>query len=368
MDPPSIPMETQILSPTFEQMEQLADHLRSGQIAAIPTETVYGLAGHALDPQAVAQIFAVKERPRFDPLITHIPQPQDRSYLAYLESELDLVDLSSFSPDQKQSLEDLLQTLWPGPLTVVLPKTSKLPDLVTSGLPTLALRMPRHPVAQQMLTLAQIPLAAPSANRFGRISPTSAAAVFSELQGRIAYILDGGECEIGLESTVIAIDPHQGITLLRPGAITLDQIQPITALPIGSAQVEQRIPVAPGQLPSHYAPGKPFLMLPAPLPQITFADWEQILSSYTPQKIGILLFSQDSEPQLTLWRDRFPLPIDREILSPTGDLTEAARTLFAKLRRLDQSEADLLLTEPCPIDTGLGYAIADRLRRATAKR
>ncbi len=361
-------METQILSPTLEHLEQLAAHLRAGQIAAIPTETVYGLAGHALDPQAVAQIFAAKERPKFDPLITHIPRPQDRSYLDYVERELGLVDLSSFSRDQHQSLEHLLQIFWPGPLTVVLPKTSQLPDLVTSGLPTLALRMPRHPVAQQVLTLAQIPLAAPSANRFGRISPTSATAVLSELQGRITTILDGGECEIGLESTVIAIDPQQGITLLRPGAITLDQIQQVTTLPIGSPPAQTKIPLAPGQLPSHYAPGKPFLMLFAPLTQLTLDDLELILSIYTPQKIGILLFSQDSEPLIASLQDQLNLPIDHEILSPTGDLTEAARTLFAKLRRLDQSESDLLLTEPCPIDIGLGHAIADRLRRATAKR
>ncbi len=363
-------METQILSPTPAHLEQVAAHLRSGALAAIPTETVYGLAGHALDPQAVARIFAAKERPQFDPLITHIAAPQVGFTLVdYVEQDLALVDLSAFDPQQRQGLEDLLQTHWPGPLTVVLPRTAQVPDLVTSGLPTVALRMPRHPVAQQLLQIAQIPLAAPSANRFGRISPTSAAAVLLELQGRISYILDGGECQIGLESTVIAIDPTQGISLLRPGAITLDQLHGITPFPILSTTEIKGTPSAPGQLPSHYAPGKPFLMLPTSISQLSFADLQALLADqHSFDRIGVLLFSQASEPGISTFRTQLGITIEHEILSPTGDLAEAARTLFAKLRRLDQGEADLLLTEPCPVETGLGYAIADRLRRATAKR
>lgn len=362
-------METQILSPTPAHLEQVAAHLRSGALVAIPTETVYGLAGHALDPQAVTQIFAAKERPKFDPLITHIAVPQPgSSVVAHIEQELALVDLSAFNPKQRRGLEDLLQSYWPGPLTVVLPRTDQIPDLVTSGLSTVALRMPSHPVAQQVLQIAQIPLAAPSANRFGRISPTSAAAVLSELQGRIAYILDGGECEIGLESTVIAIDPEQGISLLRPGAIALDQLQGMIPFPITSTAEIKGTPSAPGQLPSHYAPGKPFLMLPTSISQLSLADLQALWAGHPPfDRVGILLFSQASELRVSTLRAQLGIPIEQEILSPTGDLTEVARTLFAKLRRLDQGEADLLLTEPCPVETGLGYAIADRLRRATAK-
>lgn len=363
-------MDTQILSPTPATLQHLADHLRSGGLVAIPTETVYGLAGHALDPQPITQIFAVKERPTFDPLITHVAQPDvGYPYLEYLERDLGLVDLSGFEGSQRQSLADLLQTWWPGPLTVVLPRTSRVPDLVSSGLPTVALRMPRHPIAQQVLDRAQIPLAAPSANRFGRISPTSAQAVLSELEGRIPYILDGGECEIGLESTVILVDPREGITLLRPGGISLEQICQSTSMLTRVARSTKGLPTSPGQLPSHYAPGKPFLMLPSRLADLTGPDLKAMLTEQKDYgKLGVLLFSSQSEPIVASLQDYLGVQIEVEILSSSGDLEEAARTLFAKLRRLDCSDADVLLTEPCPVLTGLGHAIQDRLHRATANR
>lgn len=192
----------ELLQPTAENLARAGEALRRGELVGMPTETVYGLAGNALDAEAVARIFAVKERPTFDPLIVHVA-PELRGLDAFGEAEL--VDVAALDGDARTHIEALISRFWPGPLTLVLPRGARVPDLVTSGLATVAVRMPRHPVAQALIRAAQRPLAAPSANRFGRISPTSAADVQAELGDRIGLILDGGSSEVGVESTVLAI-------------------------------------------------------------------------------------------------------------------------------------------------------------------
>ncbi|NJK62637.1 MAG: threonylcarbamoyl-AMP synthase [Synechococcaceae cyanobacterium SM2_3_1] len=361
-------MQTLILEPTPEHLRWAAAQLQQGELVAIPTETVYGLAGNALDPDAVAKIFAAKERPSFDPLIVHIAKPDlpGSSYVQLLQQDWQLVDLRGFSTQVIAELEKILCHCWPGPLTIVLPKQPHVPDLVTSGLPTVAIRMPDHPVAQQLLQETQLSLAAPSANRFGRISPTTAAAVYGELRGRISLILDGGPCSIGVESSIIALDPAGHLTLMRPGGVGVDQLHQITQLPIQrtipGAPVE-----APGQLLSHYAPRKPLWMLPAPVHRLSDHDLQDRLRRLLQPEIkcGLLCFQNQDPHPMTRFRRIWGVTPHVEILSPQGDLGEAARTLFTKLRELDEGPASILFTEPCPHAHGLGYAIADRLGRAS---
>ncbi len=355
-------METEILSPTPEHIAVAAAALRQGQLVAIPTETVYGLAGNGLDEQAVASIFAAKERPRFDPLILHLP-----AGVALEELQGWLVDVSAFTPAARAWLGSLIDTFWPGPLTLVLPKCPTVPDLVSSGLPTVALRVPAHPVAQALLQAVQTPLAAPSANRFGRISPTSAQAVAAELGGRIPYILDGGACAVGLESTVLKLSPEGIPTLLRPGGIPLETLEAHLGLPIQLAPEQAPgVPEAPGRLSSHYAPGKPLWLLPTAFVQLQPGDWQQIQHLATGHShLGILSFAADPQALLSHLSRHWPgVLFSVECLG--SDPNAAARALFASLRRLDEGDATLLLAEPPPISTGLGYAMMDRLRRASS--
>ncbi len=364
-------LNTQVIDPTPAGLAQAAQVLQQGGLVAMPTETVYGLAGDALNSDALLQIFQAKNRPTFDPLIVHLAVPTgSKSWLDYLESEQQLVDLSDWSESLKVQIEALLKQLWPGPLTLVMPKTAQVPDLATSGLPTVALRVPRHPIAQALIRAAGRPLAAPSANRFGHISPTTSAAVLAELGGKIPLILEGGTCEVGLESTIVQVELNGSLQVLRPGGITLDQLQALTPLPvvyISNQPADAEHLPAPGLLKSHYAPTKPCSLLPGPIAELTRADLKNLALDQKDllAPIGVLLFSGD--PDLQLQRLDQLSPIDVQVLSRTGDLTEAAQTLFAKLRQLDQGPAQLLLIEPCPISTGLGYAISDRLQRATAR-
>ncbi len=337
----------------------------------MPTETVYGLAGDALNSEAVIKIFQVKNRPTFDPLIVHVaPLSSGSSWLTYLQQDLNLVDLTPLDP-YLERIERILTDCWPGPLTIVLPRTPRIPDLVSSGLPTVAIRVPRHPVAQALIQAAKTPLAAPSANRFGRISPTTATAVFAELNGRIPYILDGGSAQIGLESTVIAPQTDGSVQLLRPGGITLQHLQALTPDPIHINPTPAVQGSSPGLLKSHYAPDKLFLLLPKSLADLTATELKGIMDRWLPpvERLGILAFSGEQEAKVQQTRQLLgmdPDCIHIEVLSPDGDLVEAARTFFTKLRQLDQGSATVLLAEPCPTDQGLGYAIQDRLRKATA--
>jgi L-threonylcarbamoyladenylate synthase len=312
-----------------EAIRQAAEIIRQGGIVAFPTETVYGLGADAYNPLAVARVFEVKRRPFFDPLIVHIASPEH---------------LKKLVKDIPSSARKLTEKLWPGPLTVVLFKEEHIPDIVTAGLPTVALRMPSHPMALSLIKESKCPIAAPSANPFGYLSPTTAEHVRGQLADQVDLILDGGPCPVGVESTIVSFSENKP-RLLRPGGVSLEEIESI----IGKVEISpiQDRPVAPGMLPRHYAPRTPIVL-----------DWdEKHLDSYKGKKIGFLAFR---EPENFLQFQHI------EVLSKNGDFREAAANLFSAIRRLDALELDLILAEAVP-ETGLGRAIMDRLRRATSK-
>ncbi len=321
-------MKTVLLPPTpFPQAA--VDALREGLPVALPTETVYGLAADATRPEAVARIFEAKERPFFDPLIVHVP---DRDWLPRLTLPL--------TAPVEGWVEALIGRFWPGPLTLVLPRSAAVPDLVASGLPTVALRQSAHPVFEAIVRAFGRPLAAPSANRFGRISPTTAAHVESELAGRIPCIVDGGPTTHGVESTIVAVR-GEGLEILRSGPITREALAEIAPVLASKSAPVGETPQAPGQLSSHYAPGKPLRLL---------APGERATPSL---RIGLLSWQQPASGFGAC-----------ESLSPRGDLREAAARLFAAMRRLDENAAvEEIVAEPVP-EEGLGVAIMDRLRRA----
>ncbi|MEP6956272.1 MAG: L-threonylcarbamoyladenylate synthase [Chthoniobacterales bacterium] len=304
--------------------------LRSGEVVGLPTETVYGLAADALDPVAVAKIFEAKERPRFDPLIVHLP---DREWLERLTA----------TPKEDGALvEKLVTEFWPGPLTLVLPRTSAVPDIVAAGLETVAVRISAHPVFSAVLRLFGGPLAAPSANRFGRISPTAAAHVAEELEGRIGLIIDGGAATHGLESTIVAVR-NSRLELLRRGPVTVEQLHAFAEV----SESQSGVLEAPGQLPSHYAPRTRLLLLDHPQ---EFAGDRS--------RAGFLAFRGRPEgPEFAAVR----------VLSAEGDLREAAANLFRCLRELDGLQLESIVAEALP-NEGLGSAIMDRLTRAAQSR
>ena len=369
-------VQTDILPPTLENIRRAADVLLCGEVGAMPTETVYGLAGVAWDETALTKIFQVKERPTFDPLIIHVALPtagRGRGEVDWVEhlAAARLLDAAALDRLARERVQALASQFWPGPLTLVVPKQAAVPDLATSGLPTVAIRVPQHPVAQRLLHAVAQPLAAPSANRFGRISPTSAEDVQAELAGRIAWILDGGRCTVGLESTVVGVAGDGVITLLRPGGVPTAAIEAVakTVLQRPASATSSAAQPAPGMLSSHYAPSKPLRILPVAVAQLEphhlapLAAWLG-----DAQGVGVLL--QAGEPHAAreklqnLLGDR---PLEVRSLSLGGDVEEAARELFAALRALDQSESvDRILAEPVEKPVGLAYAIADRLARASA--
>ncbi|MCC6459088.1 MAG: threonylcarbamoyl-AMP synthase [Saprospiraceae bacterium] len=306
-----------------------AHWLEAGACVAIPTETVYGLAANALDPGAVVRIFTVKNRPAFDPLIVHVPG---------------IEAVERYATDFPAHLRALAERFWPGPLTLLLPRRAVIPDLVTSGLPRVALRAPAHPVARQLLSRLAFPLAAPSANPFGYISPTTARHVFDQLQGKIPYILDGGPCAIGVESTIVGFEAGQ-TTVYRLGGLAVEALEAVVG-PVSIQLNQSSNPAAPGMLKTHYAPRKTLIL----------GDIRANLARIGGKKAGILSFT----PMPGL-----PPEWPQVALSATGNLAEAAQHLFAALRHLDQLDIDLILAETCP-EEGLGRAINDRLRRAAA--
>ncbi len=310
---------------TGTDINQAAAVLKAGGLVAIPTETVYGLAANAFDGQAVLKVFTAKNRPSFDPLITHIARPEA------------LAPLVTHIPATAQALID---TFWPGPLTLVLPRSAKISDLVSSGLDTAAFRMPRHPLLQALLTRLDFPLVAPSANPFGYVSPTSAAHVSHQLGNKIDYILDGGPSKIGVESTIVRCTGRQP-EVLRLGGLAVEDIEAaIGKVAINTASGSR--PSAPGMLLTHYAPAKELLL----------GNIEELLGENPQRKIGILSF-----------RKKYP-GYPNFVLSAQGSLTEAASNLFAGLRWFEQQDVELIITEKVP-DTGLGRAINDRLNRAS---
>jgi L-threonylcarbamoyladenylate synthase len=313
-----------------ETIQQAAEIIKTGGVVAFPTETVYGLGADAFDPIAVARIFEIKNRPYFDPLIVHIA---------------DLNEMSRLVIDIPHSAEKLIKRFWPGPLTIIFLKKEGVPDIVTAGLPTVAVRMPRHPIALQLIREARRPIAAPSANPFGYVSPTTAEHVREQLGNRVDLILDGGPCEVGLESTILSFAEGKP-RLLRPGGLPLEEILSVIG-EVETSPVEEAKPSSPGRLPRHYAPRTP----------IVIEGWQENLEAYQKKKIGLLAFREVNVS--------FPFH-HVEVLSPRGDLREAAANLFAAIRRLDVLNLDLVLAEPVP-EVGLGRAIMDRLRRASKR-
>lgn len=328
--------------PIGTDVGRAAGSLRTGRLVAFPTETVYGLGAHALDPRAVVGIFEVKGRPRFDPLIVHVA---DRNRLPQLAADV---------PEKARLLAE---RFWPGPLTLVLPRTETVPDLVTAGLPTVAVRVPDHPLALEMLRTADLPVAAPSANAFGRISPTTAEHVAEQLGERIDYILDGGPCRVGVESTVLQIG-EASATLLRPGGLPVEEIESVIGPvhvpgPSVSGEAEPQPEASPGRLPRHYAPRTPLRIVADA--QALSSALEQECHADKARRLGLLTRQAVAETT--------PFAVV-EVLSPTGDLVEAAANFFAALRRLDAAGLDLIVALPFP-EEGLGRALNDRLRRAS---
>ncbi len=311
-------------------VEYAAHLLRAGRLVAIPTETVYGLAADALNPEAVAAVFEAKQRPAFDPLIVHVP---DRSAAGAVVEEFPLL------------AERLSAAFWPGPLTLVLPRRPCIPDLVTSGLPGVGVRVPAHPLTRQLLRATGRPLAAPSANPFGGISPTTPQHVLDGLAGRVDYVLDGGPCAVGVESTVVSLMQQRPL-LLRPGGIALEELEqiagpvelPQTGSPNGTAPQ-----LAPGMLSRHYAPGTPLQLLAVD------AEARPILGL----RCGLLTWGPSPE-----------IPGFERIhyLGMGEDLKICAANFFSGLHDLDSAGLDVIIARLFP-EHGLGRALNDRLRR-----
>lgn len=313
-----------------QQISSAIEFLKKGELVGIPTETVYGLAGNALNPDVLVKIFQVKNRPFFDPLIIHISQLDD------------VYQWASF-PDKR--LKSIFETFSPGPLTVLLPKKSEIPDLATSGLHTAAFRIPSHSLTRQLLAALPFPLAAPSANPFGYVSPTTSAHVVEQLGGKIPMVLEGGPCEVGIESTIIGCENNE-VVIYREGGISREMItDKFPDISIRLADVNKH-PSAPGMLKSHYAPVKPLFLVPS------IRTHDRPVAQGLP---GLLCF-YDTHPEIDT-----PL---RQVLSPQANLEEAARNLFSAIRWLDQSPCDFIWAELLP-EEGIGRAINDRLRKAS---
>ena len=306
------------------QIERAASLLRDGALVAFPTETVYGLGGDATNDRTVAAIFEAKERPRFNPLIIHVPDEVTAQKLVCFDVRA----------------VKLARLFWPGPLTLVLPRRPDCPIslLASAGLDSLAIRVPAHPLAQQLLRLTGKPIAAPSANRSGKLSPTSSAHVLAELDGRIAAVIEGGPCTVGIESTVLDLTSAQPI-LLRPGAMTAEMLSEILG-PLGRPSAQDPLR-SPGLLESHYAPSLPLRL------DATNVHPDEALLAFGP--------NAPTGARETRW------------LSRSGDLVEAATNLFSQLRALDRLDFSGIAVTPIP-NQGLGIAINDRLTRAAAPR
>jgi len=314
---------------TGNDIQKAKEVLEQGNLVAIPTETVYGLAANALNSEAVAKIFEAKERPSFDPLIVHTHS---------------LAAVYEFAESIHPKLLKLAEAFWPGPLTLLLPKKTIVPSLVTSGLDRVGVRVPNHALTLDLLKQLAFPLAAPSANPFGYISPTTSLHVEKQLGDKLSYILDGGACGVGIESTIVGEEDGE-IIIYRLGGLSVNDIEAVVGKV--SIQLNQSSnPKAPGQLKSHYAPKKP----------VFIGDLEVLQKQYSDKKIGVISFgSQHILNSSTIEKN----------LSLTQNYNEAAVNLFSFLRELDEANVDVILTNLLP-EVGLGLAINDRLRRAAA--
>lgn len=344
-------MLTEILSTESEQITRETVHravslLRSGEVVALPTETVYGLAADAFNTAAVEKIFEAKERPHFDPLIVHLP------------NKTMLREVAEVPEDIAKTVIQLVETFWPGPLTLLLPKKAVVPDLVTAGLPTVAVRQGEHPIFHRIIKNFGGPVAAPSANRFGALSPTSALLVREQLEGRIPAIVDGGACSRGLESTIVRIVAGEGkplLEILRPGPVTEDDLKKFGKVVFAkrNAEVEDAAPEAPGRLATHYAPRTPLRLLGSPRDFSPEPGKRYALLSYRGQE-------KDGYLDLHDWAEVV-------VMSPgSGRVAEAGIRLFHLLGELDRRGHDEIVAEPVP-ERGVGRAILDKLRKASAK-
>lgn len=319
----------QVLKASEENLKIAAEVIRKGGLVAFPTETVYGLGGDAFNPDAVARIFEVKERPSFDPIIVHIA---------------DFDDIRRLCKKVDERAKILAERFWPGPLTIVLKKSEKVPDIVTAGLDTVAVRMPSHPVARKLIGYSKTPIAAPSANLFGRLSPTTAEHVKEQLGDRIDIIIDAGRCEVGVESTVIDLTGEP--TILRLGGTPVEEIEKV----IGRVRILTRSdkPRSPGQLSKHYSPKTPLRIIRGEI------------GVERGEKAGLLAFRRPDDDMAKRFEKI-------EVLSSSNDLNEAlrqaAQNLFSALHRLDKANLDVIYAEQVP-EIGLGKAIMDRLRKA----
>ena len=341
-------METKLLFPSPEALQLASDLLRSGQLVAFPTETVYGLGADALTPEAVAKIFAAKGRPADNPLIMHI-----------------------WSVDQLEGLcripplaEKLMAAFWPGPLTLLMPRTDRVPDMVTAGLPTVAVRMPSHPVAQALLRKAGVPIAAPSANRSGKPSPTTAAHVLSDMDGRIPLILDGGACDVGLESTVLDTC-HGTPCVLRPGGITREMLETVlgTEVSVAGSILQPLKPgeqaLSPGMRYRHYAPEGQVTLVTGEEKEVLDALRLLFHTSETAGRRSCVLCFHEHLEALEGCN-----PHDLGLRSQPETV---AQRLFDTLRRLDQEGFEAIFSEVLPPE-GMGLAIMNRLGRAASFR
>ncbi|TXF87633.1 threonylcarbamoyl-AMP synthase [Neolewinella aurantiaca] len=315
-------------------VQEAAGFLSEGKLVAIPTETVYGLGANALNETAVAGIFAAKNRPSFDPLIIHQSSPER---------------ILRYARDVPADAQKLADAFWPGPLTLVLPKKEIIPDLVSAGLDTVALRVPDHPLARKVLDLVDFPVAAPSANPFGFVSPTTAQHVADQLGEKIDFILDGGPCRVGLESTIVGFSGGK-TTVLRKGGLPIEDIEallghPVTVRTHGSSQ-----PEAPGMLSRHYSPGNRIEL---------FDEFDENLQ--LPANSAWITFGGTA----TAFCARQPLSPAVFDLSPEGNLAQAAQQLFSVLRLMAERKYEYVAVQLLP-EAGLGRAINDRLRRAAA--
>jgi L-threonylcarbamoyladenylate synthase len=334
-------------------IRRAAEILRGGGTVAFPTETVYGLGANALSSEAVAKIFEAKKRPGWDPLIVHISDPEMLQRITGLRTFEDFAIESRIHP--------LMDAFWPGPLTLLLPRTAAVPDAVTSGRPLVGVRMPAHPVALELIRQAGVPIAAPSANLFGHTSPTTAAHVLADLDGRIDAVLDGGAAEVGVESTVLGVDRYRFV-VYRPGAITIEMLNGVLGAGMAQPYVAPASE-APETLPSpgvslrHYAPRArlvlveaPFFPFEGPAGALIEATGEALVEN---PAVGVMLpdgWTTNSVPYLYRW-------------GPWNQPEVLARRLFAGLRALDDSNADVIIC-PVPSGNGLAAAIRDRLQKA----
>ncbi|MCC6684866.1 MAG: threonylcarbamoyl-AMP synthase [Bacteroidia bacterium] len=304
--------------------------LKSGELVAIPTETVYGLAANALDATAVSKIFAVKNRPSFNPLIVHCRSVEQAALYAHLTDP---------------RIFELAAEFWPGPLTLLVKRKDTIPDIVTAGQPLVGIRIPNHPLALELLNAIDFPLAAPSANPFGYISPTAPEHVLEQLGDKISYILNGGLSEVGVESSILSF-AEETPALLRFGGVPSEKIEQL----IGPIHImgdhATSAPLSPGQLASHYAPRKKLIL----------GNADELREKYRNQNYTLITFSK-KYPDIA--------PEKMFVLSEKGDLHEAAHNIFRVLREADKTDSTLILAEPVPAE-GLGNAINDRLKRASA--